>query len=106
MSTSIQITNPLSKQAECMFCLEALSENHKNKMRMEGCNCKPFFHDTCIIHWKKDYPESCPVCRKQVKIYDSVEKAKEEEKEEYRNNLACCACMYILGLIITPFILD
>jgi hypothetical protein len=55
---------------DCLFCFETLTNNDTYDWYIEGCECRVEYHDACIQEWNRLHPQSCPLCRKQVKIYN------------------------------------
>ena len=53
----------------CLLCLEEMSTKQRIKYSTNICKCNPRIHDTCFNQWNKQYPGSCPICRKEGTIY-------------------------------------
>lgn len=60
---------------DCLICFETITKLDTDYWSIEGCDCRIVYHDTCIQSWNESYPQSCPLCRKQVKIYNRYDNA-------------------------------
>ncbi len=89
-------------QAECMFCLTPATPE---RIFLRGCECKFAFHDKCILEWFSRNPNSCPLCRKQVRVCKRLTEQQikaQLENEKIQSATACC----MFGCICIPFLLQ
>lgn len=87
---------------ECMICL---TEATPERIFLRGCECRFAFHDKCILQWFAQNPNSCPLCRKQVRVCrrrTEQQIRRDEEHERLQASVACC----MFGCICIPFFLQ
>lgn len=85
---------------ECLICLENVPVNIIFDWMIEGCDCRIKYHDMCIQTWNETYPQSCPLCRKQVRIYNM----RYETADSAKFILIFLLCSLLIVIITLSFI--
>jgi hypothetical protein len=76
----------------CCICLEF----NNSQSRILNCGCSNRFHQECIKQLKKKKINNCPLCRKEIKSYKTV---------NYKNLCYSFIILSIIIFLITPWIL-
>jgi hypothetical protein len=52
----------------CSICLNCVTDHHERKTIQDMCACEPTFHDRCIREWISLKHDTCPNCRRKLRL--------------------------------------
>ena len=83
------------REASCLFCHEVCQVPNED-IGYEGCECTIPYHTKCIKEWFTKQGQSCPLCRKVVRVYTCG------PDDQFKNECA----MYLMLTVAVNFVLS